>query len=298
MAKAINQDITFELDYLFESGKDVFSAFRSLGTFYSHLHDFDKSVLAQLHPDIRLEYRLEEVSYGSLKSRVVQLISGIPDSLLSHPEVIAAIGSLLLEAKYLVLSLLSSNEEIDSVEQLERIALRINKGLDKIAKGKSVLATGISTLTVFKTVDELAQEVNKLPKKEAYQYKSKAGNAILKSGINVNKPKILADLGNTTETSDTTEIVKPKKVDLLGTSKWECILNGRTREMKVEDQTWLNKYHDREIDIQSGDSLKVQLRTTYGYDLNSKTKVSYEILKVLGVIKPDDTKQLSFNDNN
>jgi len=98
--------------------------------------------------------------------------------------------------------------------------------------------------------------------------------------------------------NNTTEVIKPKKIDLLGTSKWDCIMDGKTREMKVEDNSWLERYHKREIDIQSGDSLRVKLKTTYSYNTNSsKTKITYDIVEIFDVIKPDGTTQLTIDDS-
>lgn len=285
---------TFELDYLFDSGKDVFTAFRSLGTFYSHLHDFDRQILLQIHKDLHLEYRLENVEYGSLNTRVAQVLKNISDELLAHPQLVQLIGDLLLKSKYWLLEKLAGENEIDSKEQIEEVANKINKQIKEIGNKANLLTTFVSPFAIFRSLDEIGQEVNKLPRKEAYRFRSKVGNAILRRPTQINKPKILSELGNTSESSITTEVVKPKKIDLLGTSKWECILNGRTREMKVEDIGWLNKHHQREVDIQSGDALKVRLRTTYSYDKESKTRATYDIIEVLKVIKPDDSTQLSF----
>ena len=198
-----------------------------------------------------------------------------------------------MEAKYWLLNKLANEQEINSKEQIESISNRINYQLARIGKEGKIITTSIPALAVFKAIDEVANETNKLPKKEAYQYKSKMGNAILRKGIVLNKPKILSELGNQSETTETTEVIKPKKVDLLGESKWDCIWNGSTREMKVEDKEWLDKIHLRQVDIQSGDSLKVKLTTTYGYDKDSKTRTTYTITKVLGIIPPDETLQLS-----
>jgi hypothetical protein len=288
----------FELDYLFQESKDVFLPFRAVGTFYSLLHDFDKHILLHIHPSIKVEYRLESVGYGSLKTKVVQILNGIPDGLLKEPELKTLIGILLLKAKYWLLAKLSNSTTIDSKEQIEEVANKINKEINVIGMKVGIIANNLSPHLIFTTVDELIQETNKLPKKEAYEYKSRVGNAILKAGIKINKGKILSELGEKVEVNDTTEIIKPKKIDLLGASKWDCIMDGKTREMKVEDINWLKKYHAREIDIQSGDSLRVKLKTTYSYNVNSsKTKITYDIIEILDVIKPDGTTQLTIDDN-
>jgi hypothetical protein len=305
MSKALlllpnNQDseTRFELDYLFQESKDVFLPFRAVGTFYSLLHDFDKNILLHIHPSLKLEYRLVNVEYGSLKTRVVQVLRGMPDELLKKPEMKTLIGILLLKGKYWLLQKLTNAATIDSKEQLDAISNVVNKEIDEIGKKAGIVTTGISSHAVLNSIDELTQETNKLPKKEAYEFKSKLGNAILRAGIKLNKPKILSELGEKIEINNTTEVIKPKKVDLLGESKWECIMDGKTREMKVEHKEWLEKYQHRQVNIQSGDSLRVKLKTTYSYNANtSKIKVTYDITEVLNIIKPDGTTQLTIDDN-
>jgi hypothetical protein len=295
MDKSNLGDESFELDYIFESDKDIFSAFEASSNIYRALHEFDRFILLNIHSDIKIEYRLEFIEYGSLKSRVAQIIKSIPDDILKDPSIKKIIVHLLLKSKYWLLEKLSNSNTIDSKSQLETIANKINRELKVMGQKSQILVNNVSPHAVLNALSEIADEANKLPQKESYHYKSKFGNAILRKGIEINKSKILIELGQKTETSETKEIVKPKKVDLLSDiSKWEFVYNGGTKHMKIEDKSWLESYHKREVVIEPGDSLKVILKTTYSYSPNfTDTKINYEIVRVVGIIKPDENSQLT-----
>ncbi|MEI6947370.1 hypothetical protein V9K67_09280 [Paraflavisolibacter sp. H34] len=289
------QHPTFDLDYHFEGGKDVFTVFENLKNFYRLLHDFDAFLLQNIHPEMKTEYRLESVACDPIRTRVTQVLKGVPDFLLLYPEVPPLLDTLLLRSKLWLLYKLSGAATIDSKAPVEALAGEINKVISEVGRLSHSIVHTVSPHAVLNALDDIAREVNRLPRKEAFRYRSAFGEAVVKGGIVINRPKILAELGQRTESSETREVVKPKKVDFVGDSKWEFILNGRTEEIKIEEKAWLEAYHRREIDIDPGDSLQVLLRTTYSYSANfMETRKSFMITRILGVIKPESNAQLMF----
>jgi len=290
MAEPKPTELSFELDYLFETEKNIFLAFETSQDLYKSLHHFDKQILRNIHPDIIVEYQLESLEYSSLKSGVAQILKSIPDELLKDPSIKKIIGFLLVKAKYWLIKKLNDSSTIDSKAEIESVADKINNEIRSIGKNSGIIVTTISTLSVLNSLSEIADKTNKLAKKESYEYKSKFGNAILKKGIFVNKPKILSELGQKSETNETKEIVKPKKVDLLSElSKWDFIYNGKTKQMRIEDKVWLESFHRRETNLASGDSLQVVLRTTFSHNSNyTKTTINYDIIRVIKIISPEN----------
>jgi hypothetical protein len=80
-------------------------------------------------------------------------------------------------------------------------------------------------------------------------------------------------------------ILKVKKPDYLGQSKWEFHHGGRTIEAKINHLDWLNKFQNREIDIRPGDAIKGRViqTTKYGFD-NEVISSRYEIEKIIEVL--------------
>ena len=56
-----------------------------------------------------------------------------------------------------------------------------------------------------------------------------------------------------------------KKPDFLGDSQWEFKHGKKTIRAKVADETWLNTFRKREIDVRPGDALRCIVVVAYDY---------------------------------
>lgn len=290
-----NEEQFFELNYLFEDKKDIFQSLKNVEALYHTLHDFDRLVIKHIFKESNVEYILVDLEYSSFKTKVEQIIKSIPDELLKKPDIKTLVGILLIKLKYWLLKKLNDDNEITTKEQIIEISDKINEEIKKISKDSELLTTEISNYSVLDVVADLSIKANNLKENESLEYKSQFGNALLHRGKNVNKQKILVELGSKTERSETTEIIKPKKIDLLNSeSSWNCIMNGKSVSIKILDTDWLEKYHKQIENVLSGDSLKVKLLTTYIYNSETpKTNITYEVLKVEKIIKPDSKNEQS-----
>lgn len=87
-------------------------------------------------------------------------------------------------------------------------------------------------------------------------------------------------------------IVRVKKPDYLGTSKWDVIHGGHIVEAKVLDEHWLEQFHRRAIDIRPGDALEMKMRIDVGYGSDGiQVSAYYTILEVKNVVRPDTRQQ-------
>ena len=283
----------FELNYLFDEKKNIFHSLEKVKTIYETLYEYDKLLVRHIYQSVNIEYSLIDLEYSSFKSKVEQLLKSIPDELLKKPDLKTLMGLFLIKAKYWLLKKVSENKTIDTKEQISELTDKINKELRSLAKDQKLISTDVSNYQILDLVTRLSIDSNNLEEKETYQYKSKFGNAILKKGHFVDKVKILSELGAKNETSETTEIIKPKRIDLLSDeTKWSCVLKGRTVPIKIIDKIWLDKYHKRAENISPGDTLKVSLKTTYEFNPNNpKTNISYEVTKVIEVINPSENSE-------
>ncbi len=88
-------------------------------------------------------------------------------------------------------------------------------------------------------------------------------------------------------------ILKVKKPDYLGTSKWTFKYSALTVEAKICDTDWLERFQNGQVALGPGDSLRVTLyeEVSYGYD-NEVVHTEYEVRKVNGVIPGPKGSQL------
>jgi hypothetical protein len=59
-----NQQLVFELNYLFEERKDIFQSLEKVENIYKALYEFDKLVLRNIFPAASVEYSLIDLDYS------------------------------------------------------------------------------------------------------------------------------------------------------------------------------------------------------------------------------------------
>ncbi|MEB3283227.1 MAG: hypothetical protein VKK42_30335 [Lyngbya sp.] len=89
-------------------------------------------------------------------------------------------------------------------------------------------------------------------------------------------------------------ILKIKKPDYLGESKWEFKHEKRTINVKIQDLEWLSKFRNREVVVAPGDAIKAIVEVISKYDFSGEViSIQYSIQKVLEVIPMPPESQLS-----
>ena len=87
-------------------------------------------------------------------------------------------------------------------------------------------------------------------------------------------------------------ILKVKKAEFLTDARWEFKHGNQTIPAKIHHTEWLKDYQAGRIPVLPGDALQVVVRTEarYDHDMNL-IRVSYDILTVIDVIRPDIGEQ-------
>jgi hypothetical protein len=79
-------------------------------------------------------------------------------------------------------------------------------------------------------------------------------------------------------------VLKVRKPDYLGDSKWSFKHGSKTIEAKINDSEWLFKFKNREEDIRPQDALVCDVTVTAKYDHDSNLiSTTYEIVKVVKI---------------
>lgn len=282
------KDFDFELDLMFSGQKNPVEAFEQIAKMYEKLLSIDQQILYNILPNAKLEYELIDLEYSSIKSKVNQILKSIPDDVLKdilNPGKL--IGHLLVYIKKRLIKA-TENNEVQSIESLQKVTNDINKEIKKLPS-TTIIILEINNYFVLNAINELGFEGRKLKKEEYFEYKSKAGNARIGNNSSVNMAKLLFELGGQTIEQQRIESLKVKTQDLLSDkASWKLIRQGKQIEVKILHQEWLDDYHNRKIIILPNDYLKVDLKITYTTNTNTKKPIiTYEAIKVLEVIPPD-----------
>lgn len=279
----------FELDLEFVGNKNPSEAFNQLAKFYEKLIILDKHIAYNILVNSTVEYDLVDIEFGSIKTKIRQVFTNIPDDVLKdvlNPT--AWFGHILVYVKHRLLKSIE-NEEVKSKSDLDKITSDININIKKLAP-KNLMILEVNNFYILNTINEITLQTKRLKKDESFFFKSKKGKAKIDNKCFVDMPKILKEMGNETIQQERIETLKIKTMDLLSdNSYWKLIREGKTIDVKILDPDWLQKYHNRQFVIQPYDYLKLQLRIIYTTNQNfDKPKVTYEAIKVYEIIPPKD----------
>jgi len=279
---------SFDLNLNFTGFKNPSEAFKQIGNMYDKLMEIDRFVLYNVLPSAKIDYELIDIGYGSLKSKVAQVLRSIPDDVIKdvlNPQKL--IGHTLVYIKHRILKAIENNE-VNSKETLGKVTDDINKRIDKLEIVNGIVFN-INNYFVLNSINDITIESRKLKKQESFEYISTEGKSTIFNSPSPNMAKILFELGDQKIEQSRTETLKVKSLDLLSErAKWKLIRNGIQIDVSIRDQEWLKLYHNRAVTIQPNDYLKLDLKISYQTNgLSIKPLIHYDALKIYEVIPPD-----------
>ena len=282
-------EFDFELNLEFEGAKNPSEAFSLLSNFYDKLLAYDKHVLYNISTDAKLEYDLVGVEFGSIKTKIKQILANVPDDYLKdilNPS--AWVGHLLVYIKHRTLKAVEE-KEIESKVDLEKLTEEINNQIKEQLPSNQMFLS-VDNYYILNTINDITLQAKKLKKGEAICFKSGKKKAKVNNKSSLDMSKILNELGESTIEQERIEVLKIKTMDLLSDSSyWKLKREGKTIDVKIIDSAWLDNYHKRKFVIQPNDYLRLKLKIIHTISPNkSKTKTTYEAVKVYSVIPPDN----------
>ena len=139
---------------------------------------------------------------------------------------------------------------------------------------------------MLENVKDIADSTKDLISDESISYKSRDNEKIkLFPQTKVFIEEIKEEMIEKVIESTRPLILKIKKPDYLGLSKWEFKHNKNKIDANITDLNWMERFHNKELNIGPGDSLEVKMHTTDCYD-SKGTLISTDnvIIEVVDII--------------
>ncbi|MBR3723470.1 MAG: hypothetical protein IKN12_12045 [Selenomonadaceae bacterium] len=263
--------------------------FYGTGKFLEALKAFDKDVVRCIDSDIEPTLLLEDVQNGSIKIWLRNIIASIPDEGLGELDAQKIIGGYLVKAKYILVDYLSKNNTVENEESLKELTNTITDAAKE---------TGLNSLGIYSPP----------PRKELLEHISMMGNAfshfsnnekiyfqttddnkiMINSNFRLPRENIEEFCQGETIENTSIALLKVRKPDFLGNSKWAFRYGSKTIDAKMLDVKWLQDYKERKFAVYPGDALKVKMKTIAVYGRNSElVSENHEVLEVIEIV-PDN----------
>jgi hypothetical protein len=286
-------DFELRVDFVAGSGEPtrVFEAMIELVRAVEYL---DEELCRSLGRGCATRLVLQQISSGSLLARFTQLIDEIPDEALKNADWNRIVGHFLLKAKYAFLAWAKKRKRIEKRADV----LEIQDALIKVAQEshiKLIPAYAPIPIPALVAAARMLQDAvsNLAPEERAEFYA--LGEAVDITGDFEVPEDIMRDLVvSQVLSSEGIRVVKVKKPDFLGKSKWLVKYQDTAIDVPIRDSAWLENFHDQKVAVLPGDSLKVRLLEEFSYGHNGELVARhYEIMEVLDVIRAREHGQSS-----
>jgi len=138
--------------------------------------------------------------------------------------------------------------------------------------------------TIINNIDRFTKAIEPLSETESASYESKEGKANFNLTLKFDAEEMEDLITSEIIESESKMILKVKKPDYLGESKWLFKHGDRSIEAKILAKDWLQEFQDRKHDIRPQDSLVCKVKTTAKYDHNNELiNHLYEIIEVIEI---------------
>jgi len=284
VSKNVKADFSIIID--FDKGAPnpsrIFSAMSML---IQSFEAFDKDLVSHIGNNIDTVMVLEDIEIGSLKTWLAQVIKKIPDSAIEDLDWKKAIGHYLVKGKYILLNNLEGKVTLtDGNKEIEVIEMELIKAANETGVDQLPTYVPTSKKSIISHIDQITKAVEPLTGNDKVSFESSDGNATFNIDFFIDVESMEDLMVAETIVSENTMILKVKRPDYLGDSKWSFKHGSETISAKIMHREWLIDFQRRKIDVRPQDSLVCRVQITVKYDDRFEVlSKSYDIIEVIKI---------------
>lgn len=286
-----NKDFSITIDFDKDSGNPA-RVFKSMASIIETFQTIDNELVNRIDNKIETVLLLEDVEKGSLKAFFANLLKNIPDTAIENLSFKKLVGSYLVKAKHIYIKNTERTLVFTDKKELDIIEMELKEAASEFGIDKIPTYVPTTKKSIIKNLDKINKSFDTLTDKDKVSFSSENGDATFNLKLNIDMEKMEDLITGDVYESETKMILKVKKPDYLGDSKWEFKHGNKTISAKISDMNWLRSFQDREIDVRPQDSLVCNVLTINKYDFEFELiSVSHEIKEVIKINpRPSDNQ--------
>lgn len=278
-------DYSIEIDFNKRSLNPE-NVFRSMLFFIEACKSTSSILVSSINIKIDTDVILSDIQTSSLKTFLADILRIPDDEAVKSLSLKRIIGAYVNHCRHLLTNALSKEEKLLQQKEIDDL-------IDQLYElARSTDATSIPTYAKL-TPEQLVrllilfnEGASALAEKEEARFVSNEGTSI----IHFNQSLFFADLHDLINVDEKTieseMILRIKKPDLLGSSQWEFKYGNRPIRAKMVDLKWLDEFHNGDILIAAGDSLRARVKYIQSFDSQGNfVDDKYEVIKVINEVK-------------
>lgn len=270
--------------------------FLSLAKIVSEFSNFDSLICESLSVQVSSKIILDKVEDGSVKAFFRQIIDCVDDESLAKLDIKGIIGHALVKVKYKLLDTLQEKPDNQMID-IKQLQADIFESTKDIKVNPLQANKYIPPIKLAKCLDGVNTAFGYLTKNDKIKYITKDNSLDAKFNPTFSMAYEKTQLIEQNMVNTYKVILTVKKPDLLSDSQWSFKYNDKPINAKIEDENWLTKFHNREVIIQSKDSIECDLQIQTKEISGAKTEAIYIVTKVYRVIQYSQPKQLGLKNS-
>ena len=286
----------FEIVIDFEAGGSPNRVFRSMADLLESFQELDSTLSEIVGLSVTNTLVLEDIEKGSLKTVIRNIIQELPDEDLRDANFKRILGFYLVKAKYAVLKWCQDVPKLTSPDQvtvLEGELIRIAEESNINQIPAYTLPNRVKLLT---NISSVQKSTRYLCENDNVFFNCSEGTSKVNDAIEISDVLVEEVLTREVLVDRSVAILKVKKPDYLGTSKWIFKFQGHAIDVSITHQEWLDEFQHKQVSVQPGDSIRGILiqYISYGHD-NEVLGIRYELERVDEVIEAQIFSQFGFD---
>lgn len=289
-----SNDVLFGIEIDFEKGTESPSrVFKAMSELIETFEGLDRELVQSIDPHIEIVAMIEDIEIGSLRAWLKNKLEAINEEDLRNFEWRKIVGSYLADANRIIIDFLGGKTKISNKEEIQELEDRLLKSAEETQVRHIPVYTPVNRQKILSGIKKMGDAMSHLKETDKAIYLTEKDEIIINKEFEYIPDDIEQLLTKQSIKTESRMILKVKKPDYLGTSKWDLRHESRIIDAKVLDYEWLKKFQSREIDVRPGDSLNamVDIVVKYGYD-DEVVNINYIITKVLDILPSPSNKQL------
>lgn len=279
-------DSLFEIyiDFTKNEG-DPTRVFKTMSGLVESVQNIDKHLAQTLNVSVNTNLVLENIYSGSIRATFRSIVDGIPDEALKKGDIKPIIGHFLHKSKHKILEWTAERNSIEDRNEIKKLQNDILQYAEKTDLTHVPAYIPLNEEVLLTDINSVQESLKHLSKKDSAKLISEKVESSFNKELIVSDTVIKEMITREVITTESIRILKVKKPDFLGSSKWAFKYEGHSIDAKVVHNEWLNDYQNRAVEVQPGDSIKVLLieETSYGYN-NDVVHVDYLVKEVKEVL--------------
>lgn len=255
--------------------------FRAVTSLVQLIEDVGRQVTNSVHPDARYSLLVEGVHEGSL---FTWLKADITQENI-EPEIRGRILRLATKIPTFLFRFLKERETVSSRDEILEFQAMVQAEIEH-SEVAPIAASPIPASAFAASMQAYGSAMSNLSDKERVRYTDGENETELNQDFSISEDALEKILVKESVTQTSEMILKVKKPDYLGQSKWEFRHDKRRIEATIDDMNWLHKFRSHEISILPGDAIRATVRSEVAYSLDNEViKTEHRILRVIEIIQ-------------